>query len=965
MPTQAPKDTYGARAHAPDASDEPSETTRLHQMRDRLASLSDEARSIRAQVPREFEPDVERIQQQMHRLGERLSELSAGALYHGCGGEASEDPAHAQGEPGSETVPDEVILLGGPARSDDPWDADSANALTRFYELGEAALGAGAASSAETANAAGGGSPVVTVEPAWLDRRFAEIAERIEQSLAEIRPESSLLTIGRRFDQLEMRMASALRGVATRTDLEELHVAEAQIEDIGLQLDQLRRQLGRLDTIDAHLTTLTTQLSDERLAKLFDHGENLARDSARMEAIDSQLAAIAAQLSHDRLGDLINQSVGRNADLEGLADSAAQKAAAHFADKGLLEAHARDLGEVRGLIESLISERRNSDENNASMLETMQQAVIRVLDRIDALELDRKSAADAAPAPVAAAKPAPEETQAAAIEPEAEELQPQPAQAEAQYEPPQTAAMSEAADEEAPFLPPEPAADFETASFDLDAAFADEQDVSASRPQAGEPAARRMSVLRHDFIADAHRAKLKAASKVDSMGDFGRTRMTEGGTPAEEAAPVPPKARARRSFFSLKSPRVLMSILTLLAMIPAALFFMPRTPVDGAANATPTATPAATPAAITSPAANSNASPSGAAVHGDVAPPAPAIPQENGTEAPSDGIPSKQSQQLAPDASPSGGQYQDVGVPEGTGSYDRVDTAALPDGITTEPDAEPAAGRLVTRHKDGRITEISVGPGVAATPAAMMQDRVLRMNGVDTGSIEADGDKPLALPPATVGPFSLRLAAVQGKPSAQYEVASRLAEGKAGAQNLKEAAQWFLRSATSGFPMAQFRLGTLYERGVGVKTDLGRAKVWYTRAAEQGNVKAMHNLAVLIAGRSGDKPDYANAVRWFTEAAERGLSDSQFNLAVLYESGLGVAKDDKEAYKWFLLAAKSGDAEATSRRDAVKVHLSEDDRAQAEATAAAWLVKPIDPLANDSQLAGQAWQRHPLASTNG
>ncbi len=249
-----------------------------------------------------------------------------------------------------------------------------------------------------------GSRPVVAVEPAWLDRRFAEIAERIEQSLAEIHPESSLLTIGRRFDQLEMRMASALRGVAMRTDLEELRIAEAQIEDIGAQLDQLRRQLGRLDTIDAHLTTLTEQLSDDRLTKLFEHGDNLERDNGRWESIDNQLAAISSQLSRDRFGELINESMSRNADLEGLADSAAQKAAAHFADKGLLEAHARDLGEVRGLIENLINERRSNDENNASMLETMQQAIVRVLDRIDALEQSRQAAESApAPAPAAAA----------------------------------------------------------------------------------------------------------------------------------------------------------------------------------------------------------------------------------------------------------------------------------------------------------------------------------------------------------------------------------------------------------------------------------------------------------------------------------------------------------------------------------------------------------------------------------
>jgi localization factor PodJL len=127
----------------------------------------------------------------------------------------------------------------------------------------------------------------------------------------------------------------------------------------------------------------------------------------------------------------------------------------------------------------------------------------------------------------------------------------------------------------------------------------------------------------------------------------------------------------------------------------------------------------------------------------------------------------------------------------------------------------------------------------------------------------------------------------------------------------------------------------------------------------------MHNLAVLLAGGGGSDPDYANAVRWFTDAAERGLADSQFNLAVLYENGLGVAKDDKEAYKWLLLAAQSGDAEATSRRDVLKARLSEQDRAQAEATIEAWQAKAIDPVTNDSGLAGQAWQRRQQGPANG
>jgi localization factor PodJL len=960
MPTQAPKDYFGARvnAPAPDASDEPNELLRLTQMRDRLVSLSNEARSIRAQVPREFEPDVERIQQQMHRLGERLSELSTGALHYGCGNGESNESAQA----GSETVSDEVILLGGP-RSDDPWDPDTANALTRFYESG-ASNESGGTEGAASSNAKGApeaGRPVTTVEPAWLDRRFAEVAARIEQSLADIHPENSLLTIGQRFDQLEMHMASALRNVAMRTDIEELRVAEAQIEDIGAQLNQLRRQLGRLDTIDAQLTTLTAQLSDERLAKVFEHNESLARDSARLEAIDSQLASIAAQLSHDRLSDLVNESVSRGSNLEDLAESAARKAAAHFADQGLLEAQARDIGEVRGLIENLINERRYSDENNASMLDTMQQAIIRILDRVEALEVSGPTGGDATHAPkpaVSAPSPAPSsvsQAAAASMVPEVPHAEPPPTAVsltapsrtidtgveeprleetpsevmplDARYEPPLVAGMGASRNEEA-FLPEEPTLDFETAPFSMDSAFAGSHQAAPSQPEATAPP-RRMNVLRADFIADAHRAKLRAASKVEVGGEPDPARTSEGGAPMEKAAPLPAKSRARRSLF--KSPRTMMSILTLLAMIPAALFFMPRTPVDGAADAERASSvfPADDGTSGIDAAAQGDATRDDPARATPVGPAAPA--EDIGTQAPSDGMPSRRSQQVAP---------QDA--------YGRVDTASLPDGITMEPDAEPAAGRLVTRHKDGSVSEITGGPGVSAED-------------------QSDARGPLAMPPALVGPFSLRLAATQGQPSAQYEVGRRLAEGKGLKQNLKQAVQWFQRSASGGFAMAQFRLGTLYERGVGVKSNLQRAKVWYSRAAEQGNVKAMHNLAVLIAnGRGGSKPDYATARRWFTAAAERGLHDSQYNLAVLYENGMGVAKDEKEALKWFLLAATSGDAEATSRRDALKARLGDDDRADVEAAVASWRAKPVDPLANDTQLAGQAWRGHPQRpSTSG
>jgi localization factor PodJL len=214
----------------------------------------------------------------------------------------------------------------------------------------------------------------------------------------------------------------------------------------------------------------------------------------------------------------------------------------------------------------------------------------------------------------------------------------------------------------------------------------------------------------------------------------------------------------------------------------------------------------------------------------------------------------------------------------------------------------------------------------------------------------------LSLPPATVGPLSLRLAAANGDPSAAFEVGARLAEGKGTTQNFQEAMNWYQKSAAQGFAQAQYRLGTLYERGLGTKADLARAQMWYQRAAEQGNVKAMHNLAVLSAGRSGS-PDYTTAARWFQSAADYGLSDSQYNLAVLFENGLGVTHDPVQAYKWYALAGRGGDAESVRRRDALKSQMTADQRLRGDEAVATFDPKRTAVLINDARAAGEDWKK--------
>ena len=446
---------------------------------------------------------------------------------------------------------------------------------------------------------------------------------------------------------------------------------------------------------------------------------------------------------------------------------------------------------------------------------------------------------------------------------------------------------------------------YTTASFDLDAAFSRSRDAEAEAFGEPQPQKRSMETLRHDFIADAHRAKLKAAAKPDVPGFDPDLRAGELSVNPKD---MPAKGRARRSLFSFRSQRVAMGLLVLLAAIPAAIFFMPRTS---------TAPTDVTPAAIESPMLMQDTAPA-------LAPPAnvPVPDMEGAPEVapPAMSPPPKQTKQIVPPLEK--GEYEDVNA---TGAD--MDTASLP-GIEMQ-DNDASGQQILQVNEQQRMAYLSGQLGAAAaraTPAALMQEQILRNNG-GSANVAADEVAPATdgtkLPPATVGPFSLRLAAGKGDASAQFEVASRLAEGKGLDQDLKEAAEWYHRSAASGFAMAQFRLGTLYERGLGVRRDAARAQSWYERAAAQGNVKAMHNLAVLAASRS-PKGDYESAARWFTAAAEHGLADSQYNLAVLYENGMGVTKDMQKSYTWLLLAAKQGDKDAAERVKVLKPKMSAD-----------------------------------------
>lgn len=1049
----------------------------LSNMLGRLEALGSEARTYKGKVPAAFLPAFERIEDGVSMLAERISAVRADAMPTITVTTPAAAPSVAEpreraplaGAPAAPAAASEPAAPAAPAftasapiydydaiipNDENAWDREAADALARHYEAQvsgfdgptpdpERAPAKARPGTREEARARG-----LDIERSWLEDRFADIARRVESSLADMAPDPAISTLGSRFDKLEQRFGSALDSVATRSDVEGLRILEAHITELTQQFDETRSQLGRLDGIEQTLSAVVDRLTDPRFDDILARG-GMASDTDIEPLISAAVEQIASRLKES--------TDGAAPDFAGIANAAAERVATRFADINQADpAAGGEMTAIRQLLEHLISERREGDEQTAAMLDTMQQAMIRMLDRVDNLEVAQTKstpqeyvreqvrfgvdaasgaasgahkAADAASAFAAEArgsvnyeprKPVAHDTQEA-------ELPARPFVAETQSG---VSRMSSAAPGPTPIPQPAPAAP---------------GPASATNRSTGATVER----LRQDFIADAQRAKLKAAAAATAgeaaataaADAAGPARATRAPSAAGAAVPIG-TARARkeeaaagqRRSLPMPSRKILVSALVLLVAIPGIIMLvqkraaktaaapasrieapvasekMSATPAVGAPAAEsaiertpasefgkkPTLEPAAARSADDAPAAGLNSEEADKTSQEESREDAPAnepadrednrrdLPRANVDQLSQATVPAQPAETAV--TGPAGivappALAEAVPAPRLAAS-DRPAMPQPPTGIhVATPGKAPTLEQLQRLQQRQSMAEMSSKLGAAQpanpTLAALIPDPLAAAAGMPIPDIVSGGAmtpvaaaattgmvtrKALDMPPAAIGPTSLRLAAANADASAEFEVGARFAEGNGIEQNFVEAARWYQRSATQGFAQAQYRLATLYERGLGVKQDLARAKVWYGRAAEGGNIKAMHNLAVLSAGRAAKTPDYATAATWFQAAAERGLADSQFNLAVLYEGGLGVAKQQQTAYKWFALAARAGDAEAIKRRDEMERSMPAEQLTEARRTVAAWVAKSAEKIANDARAAGEDWKTRARAS---
>ncbi len=307
-------------------------------------------------------------------------------------------------------------------------------------------------------------------------------------------------------------------------------------------------------------------------------------------------------------------------------------------------------------------------------------------------------------------------------------------------------------------------------------------------------------------------------------------------------------------------------------------------------------------------------------------------------------------------------------APADNGAKPAAAAPAAPSTTSPAPLGRQSLNNSVPTIPDGTAS-VAIPQAAAALPASPIS--ASDITGALPAAPTAPGNRKLAqvqvppterLPDAVGGPV-LRSAALKGDPTAAYEVGVRFAEGKGIAPNLDEAAKWYDRAAQAGLVPAIFRLGTLYEKGMGVKKDADIARRYYIQAAERGNAKAMHNLAVLDADGGGKAANYKSAAQWFRKAADRGVADSQFNLGILYARGIGVEQNLAESFKWFSLAAAQGDADSIRKRDDIAKRLDAQSLAAAKLAIQTFTPEPQpDDAINVATPAG-GWDSAPMQAT--
>jgi localization factor PodJL len=695
------------------------------------------------------------------------------------------------------------------AEADEPWDTATAEALTRVYE--KAQLHRPASPPRQTRQTKAEVPAPAPAQPAWqgtepdrvwLEARLSGIDSLLQQALAGVDPDKSLDAVRGRLDQFEARFEEALETVARRSDLEGLTLLEQQVTKLSRQFEETRDQLGRLDAIDQSLRDLA----------LGSSGEKRASD------IDSK--AVASMI-------------------DAAADRAATRLAEAASSSGSAGAGKR-VEALEELLQDYIEERRRGEEVTAGILRTIEDALARIVDRVDAIDMAR-------PAPAAAQQdqePAP----ADGLEIESERL----AQAYA-------AGARVLGQRRA-----------ERSASGLDAAdYTSFAPLSLARATADDPAA--------DSLPDE-----KSGTCGEPRSPELRTRMTPHAKTAPGYQPRTDAAGPEAAGSSAGSNRARLS--SVLAIIILLLFGTSYMLVDSLLSQGPesvTAQPTEPARAAIEPGAASadsgfatgrTAAPSSADVtksapadqrsSGGNFMPRPKLPQ-SGPEAATDDL-----TQVEADAS-----WRNSAM---DGAGQKIVAAFPATTVATAPNAgiDPMGqDRTLLGRDHPRLLPTAIGPAALRNAAANGDADAA----FEVGTRFAEG-KGVAQDLKQAFAWYQR-AAAHGHASAQFRVAAFHERGIAGAPDRERALLWYRRAAEQGHVKAMHNLAVLMVGKVSDRVDYASAARWFREAAERGLADSQYNLAILCEDGHGVARSLPEAYKWFALAARSGDRGAAHRLA--------------------------------------------------------------------------------------
>jgi uncharacterized protein len=174
----------------------------------------------------------------------------------------------------------------------------------------------------------------------------------------------------------------------------------------------------------------------------------------------------------------------------------------------------------------------------------------------------------------------------------------------------------------------------------------------------------------------------------------------------------------------------------------------------------------------------------------------------------------------------------------------------------------------------------------------------------------------------------------KGDAEAQYHVGMMYNNGIGTQRDLKQAFEWFQKSAASNDPLGAYKLGCYYD-GQGadvVASDPTEALKYKLVAAKAGYALAQNDVAGLY-GRQGKEEE---AMTWLKLAADQGDGVALYRLSGSHYQGKGVPKDRSLAYAYYKLSNQVPKDKVAG----MAATLSKPELEQAEKLVSAWKPQP-------------------------